>query len=147
MKKLLIICWLIIGSSGLLLAQNTLYLSLQPTDLGVGIRYDHQIGDNALYGSISHGNYKYNGGYIDNHWKIALGGVLKSREFYEQSFITWGLNFHHYGKHILTEEVTSRVFNPISMEFGAGVKFKRIAVAFRMDIFKWESNIDIGFNF
>jgi len=76
------------------------------------------------------------------HSKIALGGVLNS----EQSFVTIGVCLHSYNKQS-PQEFQRIVTYPISLELGAGSYLDRLSTAFRFDIIKNESSIDIGIKF
>lgn len=122
---------------------NTLYLSFQPTDLGVGLRYDRQITDCGLYYSVSYGNYRFTEGYIDNHVKVAVGGL----KYTHSSFYSFGVAYHYYGERSLPYEPIERVFQRFSPEFGIGVTLAKVRVALIMDIVKWESSINLGWSF
>ena len=122
---------------------NTLYLSFQPTDLGIGMRYDRQISDCGLYYSVSYGSYKLTNGYIDNHVKIAIGGL----KYTHSSFYSFGVAYHYYGERSLPYEPIERVFQRFSPEFGAGVTLGKVRVALTIDVVKFESSINIGLNF
>lgn len=145
MKKVLLI-WLMIGLIGSLKAQNVVYVSLQPTDLGIGLRYDRQINEFGVYVSFSKGEYKlYNEGYIKDHIKASIGAMVYSTQ--HSSFITMGINYHHYGKHYLPSLYGINTLSPVSIELGVGTFLNRFTVALRMDIIKWESSLDFGFKF
>lgn len=130
--------------------KNTLYFSIEPTSMGMGLRYDRAIYNRLqAYTSVStFGEYKTpEGGYIKDYVKVALGGMLNSPLMYEESFISFGVNYHHYGESYFPYPVKDIVLAPISIEFGAGVKLEWMSVAFRLDVLKWESSIDVGINF
>lgn len=122
---------------------NTLYLSFQPTDLGVGIRYDRQITDCGLYYSVSYGNYRFTEGYIDNHVKVAVGGL----KYTHSSFYSFGVAYHYYGERSLDYDPIPRVFQTFSPEFGVGVTLAKVRVALTMDVVKWESAVNLGWSF
>ena len=147
MKTLLaLLLWLIIGSFGSLSAQNTIYLTAQPTDMGLGVRYDRQIGDLGLYGSLAKGHYKLeDGSYIDDHYKVSLGGLAYIPEHF--GFVSFGISYHHYGSYYFYEPRSGNVMTPISCEGGVGTWFGKVSVAFRMDIIKWESMVELGIKF
>lgn len=129
---------------------NTLYASFEPTSFGFGLRYDRAIYKRfQAYTSVStFGNYNTpEGGYIKDYVKVAVGGMLNSPVMFEESYISFGLNYHHYGESYFPYPVKDIVLAPVSVEFGAGVKLEWVSVAFRMDILKWESSIDVGVNF
>lgn len=142
MKKLLFCMFLLTGVS--LSAQHSFYLSFQPIDRGIGIRMDEQRGDVGLYTAISYGNYKFKDGYISDHVRLTLGGIA----YLEQSFVTAGLNVHSYGRHDFGEVKPAKaVLSPFSLELGVGTRLEGVSACFRIDLIKWDSSIDIGFNF
>lgn len=127
--------------------QNIVYLTYQPQDNGVGIRFDH-IGEKAnkgIYASISRGNYYFDGGYIKNHIKVAMGGLFYWPE--TRNYLIAGMTYHKYGKRKLTPLINEKVFEPLSIEIGSAVTLGRIIVSCRTDIIKWEPSIDIGWKF
>lgn len=130
---ILALCWLALGP---LKSQSTI-ISFQPDDRGIGIGYRTE----KMYVSVSHGEYKLNKGYME-HSKIALGGVLNS----EQSFVTFGVCLHSYNKQS-PQEFQRIVTYPLSLELGAGSSLNRLSIAFRFDIIKNTSSIDIGIKF
>lgn len=136
MLQKLIFCWFLVGSLSPLKAQS-IFLSFQPDDLGYGIGYRTE----KVYASISHGEYRLNEGYME-HSKITLGGVQKI----EQSFVTLGLALHSYNKQS-PQEFQRIVTYPLSLELGAGSYLDRLSIAFRYDIIKNTSSIDIGIKF
>ena len=147
MKTKLILILLFIGS--IAIAQPTIYASFLPVELGYGVRYDK---DN-MYVSISHGEYRLEGGNME-HGKLALGGVYfppngwfsTSRQEKSSSFVTCGVCLHDYNNQSL-QEFKRIVTYPLSFELGAGTTINHFALAFRFDIIKNESVIDIGFKF
>ena len=146
MKKLIVI---LIGLTlaGMTNAQNIIYATFQPTDLGYGVRYDRQIKDGGIYTSFSKGNYKLpDGGYIRDHIKITLGGIAYMPQ--HLTFMTMGISYHSYGVHYAVDPPYSGdALAPISCELGIGTWFNKVVVSMRMDIIKWESNIDLGLKF
>lgn len=130
--------------------KNTLYLAVQPTDLGVGVRYDRMLFNKIYtYSSLTYGNYKMrDGSYIDDHVKFSLGALLTTRFIYPEVFFSGGVNYHHYGEYFFTNGYTDKnTLMPISFEIGLGTKLNNMVVGFRMDIPKWESSLDFGINF
>jgi len=119
------------------LKSQTIFTSFQPDDRGIGIGYR----TDKMYVSVSHGEYKLNKGYME-HSKIALGGVLNS----EQSFVTIGVCLHSYNKQS-PQEFQRIVTYPLSLELGCGTYLNKLSVAFRFDLIKNESSIDIGIKF
>ena len=145
MKKLLCLLFVVIGALGTLSAQkNTISLSLQPDDFGLGIRYDRDIARYGVYASLSYGNYNLLQGYIKDHYKIAIGG----KAHFNTAYLTLGGSLHRYGERNLTDiSDNSRVLQPVSFEIGVGSRLDKVSIAFRMDVLKWESVVDIGFSF
>ena len=141
MKKLLlilIVCWLVSP-----LKSQTIFTSFQPDDKGIGIGYR----TDKLYVSLSHGEYNLPIGYLE-HGKLAFGGVLCPDYSIHsgQSFVTIGLALHSYNKQS-PQELSRIVTYPLSIELGAGAYLERFSLAFRFDIVKNESSIDIGIKF
>jgi hypothetical protein len=147
MKKILIILLLFV--CGLASGQSTLYATLQPTDLGYGLRYDGVIKGYYAYTSLSKGEYNMpDGGYIKDHLKFAVGGIVTSNFFYKETIISCGISYHHYGKYYFPTGLYDKyTLTPLSFEVGVGTKIDKITIAFRMDVLKWESSVDLGFNF
>jgi hypothetical protein len=139
MKYLLIILLFI---SFELTAQNTIYLTWQPVDMGLGIRYDRQFKEVGLYTSLSKGEYQFDEGYIKDHWKAALGGIA----YIKDAFLSAGFNLHSYGEN---SGVNPDVLYPISFEVGLGLRLspEKWSVALRLDPVKWDSSIDVGLRF
>jgi hypothetical protein len=146
MKRLLIITLLVFITS--FIKGQTAYLTLSPVDMGVGVRIDTYYGLNGVYISAAKGSYLFYGGHIDNHLKTAVGCLFHLPGLYDDVFLSSGICFHNYGdSSFFTDFDTTVILAPISYEVGGGMQFKRISVALRFDIYKWESSIDIGFKF
>jgi hypothetical protein len=160
MKKIIPISLLLIIALNINAQKNALYVTFQPIDLGIGIRYDRHINhDMGLYSSLSWGNYKSmqlqdfsnQSFYIKNHYKVAFGMMLYLENkilLYENNiYFSLGVSYHIYGEHegVMCNENT--VFLPLSYEVGVGTKFKRMNISVRYDMIKHESSFDIGFNF
>lgn len=131
---------------------NTIYLTFQPGDFGLGIRYDRRISQFGVYSSLSKGNYKVgNEEYIKNHFKFALGGLfyLRKKSFDDYNgFFSGGISYHSYGKKSYEPEtINEKAFKPLSIEVGGGVKRKNIGVAIRFDPIKFEGALDFGISF
>ena len=123
--------------------KNTLYLSYQIQDNGFGVRYDRQFNNDGLYASASYGNYKFPQGYIKDHLKLSVGGI----SYRESAFLSFGIAYNHYGERLSTEDMDSRVFQPFTVELGAGTSLGRVNVAFRMDLVVWVSSVCVGYKF
>lgn len=137
---------LILAFCGLMLTplkSQTIFTSFQPDDKGIGIGYR----TDKLYVSLSHGEYNLPIGYLE-HGKLAFGGVLCPDYSIHsgQSFVTIGLALHSYNKQS-PQELSRIVTYPLSIELGAGAYLERFSLAFRFDIVKNESSLDIGFKF
>jgi hypothetical protein len=123
-------------------AQNSVYVALQPSDMGVGLRYDHQFNKVGIYTSLTRGNYNFDGGYIKNHIKVSLGGIV----YLNDAFVTFGTSYHRYGDRLLPETFNRKVFHPFSPEIGTGIVINHFTSALRVD-FKMDVSIDIGYKF
>jgi len=146
MKKLLIITLLVFITS--FIKGQTVYLTLSPVDMGVGMRYDRHISDFGVYVSGIYGNYHLYHGYIRDHWKISSGLTLTLPERGYDTYFSIGICAHKYGDTFLPLEYNlRRVLSPLSFEVGAGAVMGRIVAGFRIDPYKWDSAIDIGFKF
>ena len=137
---------LILAFCGLMLTplkSQTIFTSFQPDDKGIGIGYR----TDKLYLSLSHGEYNLPIGYLE-HGKLAFGGVLCPDYSIHsgQSFVTIGLALHSYNKQS-PQELSRIVTYPLSIELGAGAYLERFSLAFRFDIVKNESSLDIGIKF
>lgn len=130
---------------------NTIYLTFQPGDLGLGVRYDRRISQFGVYSSLSRGNYKLaDGDYINNHIKIALGGVFYLRKIFDgiQGFFNCGLLYHTYGeKSYEPETINEKVFKPLSIETGVGARKGHFCASLRFDPIKFECSMDFGISF
>jgi hypothetical protein len=128
---------------------NSIYALLQPADLGYGLRYDRIFKNLGVYISGSYGNYNLpNGDYIKDHFKIASGLLMYSPCFVEDAFISCGVSYHHYGEYYFSSGVIPNfTLSPVSCELGVGTRLGLISVAFRMDVLKYESSIEVGLNF
>lgn len=136
MKKLLFLLFIPFGLS----AQDVSF-TFQPTDLGIGLRYDQKGKEAGWYGSMSYGNYNFIGGEIKDHIKISFGGTI----YQKYSFLTFGPSFHHYGE--TKGEFNHDALSPFGLELGAGTYLDRFSFAIRMDVIKWESSLDFGLRF
>jgi hypothetical protein len=138
--------WFILAFCGISLIplkSQTIFTSFQPDDKGIGIGYR----TDKLYVSLSHGEYDLPIGYLE-HSKLAFGGVFCPDYSIHsgQSFVTIGLVLHSYNKQS-PQEFKRIVTYPLSIELGAGAYLERFSLAFRFDLIKNESSIDIGFKF
>jgi hypothetical protein len=134
MKKLLTAFMLFVPL--LLSAQSTIFLVYQPTDRGLGLRYDYQK-EMGFYTSVTKGDYQFIESYVKNHRKIAIGGLYKA--------FSLGLSYHKYGE--IKGNFNGRGLKPFSFEVGGKVKANRLCVGIRADFLKREGSTDVGFNF
>lgn len=118
-------------------AQNTIFAVYQPTDRGIGLRYDYQNEGLGVYTSLTKGSYRFIESYVKNHRKIAIGGVYRAFSF--------GLSYHKYGE--IKGHFNQRGLKPFSFEVGGKVKADKLCVGIRADFLKGEGSADIGFNF
>lgn len=128
--------------------KNTLYLTFAPTDLGIGMRYDRQISDMGLYGSASWGNYYIDKQRINNHVKLVLGAVKYCEsKYYDFTTVLYsaGISYHYYGNEL--EGLNGKVFAPVSIDLGTGIRIKRFNAGFCFDFFKGEGVINFGYSF
>jgi len=145
MKNLLCFVTLFIVFNVTTLAQNNIvYLSLQPQDLGIGIRLDHMIKPTyGIYGSFTKGKYPlYDNNYM-LHDKAEIGIIAITDNCNYPSFSTIGISWNRYDQKIYSL-LPAKAMNPISLDIGAGIMLHRIAFGVRFDPIKWEGTIDIG---
>jgi len=121
----------------MLSAQSTIFAVYQPTDRGLGLRYDYQGEGLGVYTSLTKGSYQFNDSYVKNHRKIAIGGIYKA--------FSLGLSYHKYGE--IMGNFRDRGLKPYSFEIGGKVKADRLCVGIRFDFLKGEGSADVGFNF
>jgi hypothetical protein len=140
--------WFILAFCGLSLIplkSQTIFTSFQPDDKGFGIGFR----TDKLYAVLSHGEYDLPIGYLE-HSKLAFGGVFCPQNNHNwgqyASFITFGVCLHSYNKQS-PQEFKRIVTYPLSIELGCGAYLERFSLAFRFDLIKNESSIDIGIKF
>ena len=137
MKKLLLLTIVFIP---LILSgqKNTIYFIHQPTDMGVGLRYERQITNWGFYVSESRGTYHLDEQVMRNHYKTVAGVV---RHNPGATMFSAGLSYHHYGDPI------PKASFPVSFEFGAAGKIEWFNAGFSFDPIKWEGTFMIGVSF
>jgi hypothetical protein len=150
MKTILIIIFL---TSGICYAQkNALYVTFQPVDFGVGLRYDRKITEDVgIYASGSYGKFRLpHGGYIKDHMRAVAGGLfyLKPYNNSRPSFGV-GLIYSYYGERYITmPDFPDKAFDPISFELSFTTYcYRRFAIGIRFDFLKNESALDFGIRF
>lgn len=126
---------------------NAVYIIIQPTDLGIGIRYDRKINEHdGAYISKSSGDYIFPGGYIKNHEKLSLGYIRYFNK--HKSFATIGANYNKYGEIYYQQQIKPLTLKPLSVDIGVGVIMNDIInIAFTCDCIKYETAICFGINF
>ena len=146
MKKLLLITALLL--SLLTIKAQTIYVSHQPVDFGLGVRGDYHINGMGLYSSVSYGNWGIYKEYdIKHHVKLTTGVLVPLPEYNGGTFdITAGLNYHllQSSEH---PSLNPKIFTPWSFELGLTSKLGRFAIGVRTDVLRWEPCVDVGFNF
>jgi len=122
----------------------------QPTDLGIGLRYDNKITSNfGLYSSVSWGNYRLeNRARLNNHFKFSMGVTkyipnLEDTEI--KNIFSVALTYHSYGEmNGSIPWIPEKTFFPISLDLGAGIIIKRISTGILADFFKREGSVYVG---
>ena len=128
--------------------KNNIFISFQPQDQGIGLRYDRFTTTLATYASLSYGNYKlpYDC-YINDHIKVAGGVIIPSSH---QTYLTLGISVHSYGdQNVLAmgDEFNNKALRPVSLEFGATAELNKFVAGFRFDPIKWEGLFEFGIMF
>jgi hypothetical protein len=146
MKKLI---FLFLFIPIVLQAQNTISVTFQPTDLGLGLRYDRMISHIGLYGLVSYGNYSPLRAMLKReHIKTSLGlthYIAPRLIGHPLPFVSMAGSYHYYGAKVA--EFGEKAVTHISLDLGAGVRFKRIMTGFTIDPLKWEGAFNFGINF
>ncbi len=141
MKKVIVII-VFLFFCGLCSAQTGFSMVLQPSDLGVGLRVDQQISDRAgVYAMYTRGAYRFEGGYVNNHRKMSLGGIWYTRQ---KSFLTVGLSYHTYGSYHFDIEIPKQTLKPVSFDVGVGVILDNFIVFCTVDPLKWDVGVGVG---
>lgn len=148
MKSLFIIFLLILSLQSMAQKRNTISICLQPNDLGYGLRYDRMFKGFGLYGSLTHGSYKTYLLKIEHHVKASAGIVVySSTELLARAntFLSLGGCYNIYKGDIAYFE--KKVIRPLAVEIGAGFSISWFSIAFRYELVKSNSSIDIGIKF
>ena len=132
-KLIMMFCLILLSISGN--SQNSLYLSYQPCDAGLGLRYDKEFNRAGFYSSVTKGNYRFNDDYVKDHYKASAGLIYDK--------MTIGLSYHKYGE----SKGEFMKLSPMSIEIGAKASFKWFVCALRFDPVKGEGTWDFGINF
>ena len=140
--KTILMLLMIVMSLAASAQRYAVYLSGQPADLGLGVRAD--LG--YAYGSISYGNWGvYDQSYIRNHTKVTIGALVSLKQKNDFKYtLSAGLNYH---KAEYPDNINAIMKRTLSYEAGFAIYIRKIAIAARTDIPRWEPCIDIGLNF
>lgn len=134
---------------GRLQAQSTISIVHYPTDMGLGIRYDRQIQMSGFYVAMSKGEYRISETKrIDNHIKTVIGYVKYLESQYNDftdTYFSAGMAYHYYSNRLI--EQPQKVYYPLSVDLGCGVKFKKVMMGLCFDFLKWEGGVNFGINF
>ena len=153
---LVLLCCLTVNSTGQAsewqreTPPNALYLAYQPTDHGLGLRYDQHFNSWAgMYGSASYGQWHlYKMSELGKHVKLTLGALIPYKDWMgNQHDFSIGLNYHWVDGTILENEIfhADPAFDsPWSFELGLTIKMRRVTLGMRTDILRWEPCIDLG---
>ena len=150
MKKLLILLFILLSLAATAQKRNVVYICLQPNNLGYGLRYDYNFDNVGLYGSITHGAYKFVEGYIKNHTKVSAGMTfLNKRQTadHDYNFLSMGASYNIYKSVQYDQLYNTAVFHPVALEIGAGTIIKWFSLAIRYELVKSNVSIDIGIRF
>jgi len=122
--------------------RNSIMFSFSPIDMGLGIRYDRMLSKHfGAYTFASKGNYLIDKEtYCKQHIKYSLGAIFCDKE----SIFSLGLNYHTFRDY---QNINKKALAPVSCDIGFGGKLKKFVMMIRFDVIKFESNLDIGFNF
>jgi len=150
---LLIVVWgvlLFLASLQATGQRNTLWLTHNPTDMALGLRYDRQISDLGLYIGGSYGNYRIDAFQrIDDHVKLSAGAIRYVPGTMNRTTLLYsiGLSYHHYGNTQYFDDLNRKVLFPLSVDLGAGARIKWFNAGFTMDFIKREGGFLFGVTF
>ena len=136
MRKLFIILILFFACE-FIYSQNIISLVHSPTDMGLGLRYDRQIGDYGPYITASKGKYRIEQDI--RHEKLSVG-VSRYMSNYSTAVFSAGLVYNHYHNDINN-------VHPYSFEFGAGGVINKAFIGFLFDPLNWEGAFCVGLKF
>jgi hypothetical protein len=150
MKKLVVFLFLLFSLAATAQKRNAVYFCFQPNNLGYGLRYDHFFERVGLYGSLTHGSYKFFEGFIKNHTKASLGMTfLNKRKTIDNdyNFLSVGASYNIYKETEYDKTFNTAVFHPLAIEVGAGTIINWFSLAFRYELVKSNVSLDIGIRF
>jgi hypothetical protein len=121
-------------------AQNSVCVLLQTSNRAPGIRYDHRFGRTGFYVMATQGTYRSKFFEPLKEQTISAGVIRLNEE--RKVALTGGISYNRYN-----QDWCSVATDPISIEFGTSVYFKRMVVVCSTDIIKWKLTMGIGVNF
>jgi len=150
MKTIMVLIFLCFGICNA--QKNAFYISFQPVDFGLGLRYDRKLtNDVGLYTSVSYGKFRLpHGGYIKDHMRYVAGGLFYLKEYHNtRPSFGVGIIYATYGERYITmPDFPNSVFDPISFELSFNTYcWERFAIGVRFDFLKNESALDFGWRF
>jgi hypothetical protein len=139
MKKILVALSLLI-SLGTHAQDNRVGLVISPGTWGYGVRIDHDF----LYESYVHSDIVFPSGYIHEHNKLTLGGIIDTRTDFGD--ITFGVSYNTYGRVFSYIPLNKYVTSMFSFEIGTrDMLTSKVGYSFSLDI--WQRQVNIGINF
>jgi hypothetical protein len=133
---------------------NTISLTFQSGDLGLGIRYDRRFVNNlypfGVYSCISKGLESED--YIKDHLKMGLGAVyyIKGSYFRDvKAFFGVGAAYHKYWdkKNQYEQLEEKELYKPLSADFTVGARIGRFSTFADIDPLKRHGSIGAGISF
>jgi len=107
------------------------------------------LSSTGIYSSVAWGNYYIDEcRYIKNHIKLTAGitkYLLNKLNGHPLTYLSVGLNCNYYGD--VLGDFNKRTLQPVSIDLGAGMRFKRVMSGFQYDPIKHESILSFGVNF
>lgn len=132
---------------------NAIYLVLQPTDQGVGIRYDRKIKPiYGVYGALTFGAYENEFKQISEHHYKFVSGVLLYANNRNKNFNPYfgiGCSYNIYeGLYDNSPNLPETELNKISFEFSVNAKIQnKLNMGIRVDPKQKECSLDAGLSF
>lgn len=154
MRRIIILLFIFfsIEANAQFMKDKAIYITHQPIDLGIGMRFDKRFQDDwGIYASGAWGNYRpCENVIIPNHVRVAVGVLRYKRQYHPNSMV-------HFGAGIIASRagepsniligMPEVALWPVSTEICVGMQFRIVAVGVRYDWIKNESCIDVGITF